>query len=145
VKIVETLKLHSLKATPQRLVIMQVFAESKEHPTAEQIFEKVQSTHPTISLGTIYKTLETLHEAGLAVKVNVADSAQRWDAKLNPHHHIVCSDTGEIIDFEDEKLDQLLQSYFSNKNITNFIPGQFQIQLNGLKKNTQQSIEYDGH
>lgn len=143
--LVETLKEHNLKATPQRLVIMQVLAESHEHPTAEQLFEKVQTSHPTISLGTIYKTLETLHDAGLAQKVNVADSAQRWDANLEPHHHIVCSDTGEIIDFKDEQLDALISSYFASKKVSNFSLSNFQIQLNGRKQLTQQPIKYHGH
>lgn len=144
-KIVETLKLHHLKATPQRLVIMQVLSESAVHPTAEQLFEQVQATHPTISLGTIYKTLETLHEAGLAQKVHVADSAQRWDANIHPHHHIFCSDTGEIVDFEDEELDRLINNYFLKKNISNFTPGQIQLQLNGVKINPNQPIKYHGH
>ncbi len=143
--VVETLKQHHLKATPQRLLIMQVLSDSREHPTAEQLFEKVQLSHPTISLGTIYKTLETLYEAGLAHKVHVADAAQRWDANMQPHHHIVCNDSGQIIDFEDEALDHLLSNYFSNKNISNFTPRQIQLQLNGVKQTPNQPIKYHGH
>jgi Fur family transcriptional regulator, peroxide stress response regulator len=123
-----------LKATPQRMIIFQILMSSHEHPSAELIFEKIKNTHPGISLGTVYKTLETLVEAGLAKKVKTAGDVLRFDAKTSSHSHLYCTKTSRILDYEDEDLHALLEDYFRRKNIKNFNISDIQVQINGELK-----------
>ncbi len=122
---------HGLKVTSQRLAIYQTLLKSEEHPSAEKIFEKISQEHPSISLATVYKTLETLVEAGLAKKVKTANDLLRFDAKTGNHNHLYCSNTDQIIDFDDPELQTMLEQYFLKKKFSNFKITDFQIQVNG--------------
>ena len=127
----EHLSSHGLKVTSQRLAIYQTLLKSEEHPSAEKIFEKIGLEHPSISLATVYKTLETLVEAGLAKKVKTANDLLRFDAKTGNHNHLYCSNTDQIIDFDDPELQTMLESYFAKKKFRNFKVKDFQLQVNG--------------
>lgn len=120
-----------LKVTSQRLVIFQCLLKYNEHPSAEMIFERIKDDHPSISLATVYKTLDTLVEAGLAKKIESWDALKRFDAKTEQHTHLFCINTNEIIDFEDAELSGLLEEYFKRKEFKNFTVTDFQLQING--------------
>lgn len=99
---------HRIKVTPQRLEIYKVALQSKEHPSAEDIYHIVRSKLPTISLDTVYRTLSSLERWGLLFKVAVVDDKSRYDANVAPHHHIICTECNSITDFwwsEFENLD----------------------------------------
>ena len=127
----EHLSGHGLKVTSQRLVIYQALLQTEEHPSAEKIFEKISQEHPSISLATVYKTLETLVESGLAKKVKTANDLLRFDAKTGNHNHLYCSNTDQIIDFDDPELQTILEGYFAKKKFQNFKVNDFQLQVNG--------------
>mgnify|MGYP001627250814 CR=1 FL=1 len=122
---------HGVKATSQRLVIYQALLGSSNHPTAEEIFEAIKKRNPSISLGTVYKTLDTLVEAGLAKKVQTVNDVFRFDGKVHNHSHLYCTKTNRIIDFEDNELHDLIENYFRKKNISNFKIQDFQVQITG--------------
>lgn len=136
----EALSTAGLKATQQRLVIYQCLMFSKNHPTAEDIFEKIRPQNPSISLGTVYKTLETLVESKLVQKVPVAENKMRYDARMDTHSHIYCTNTGEIIDFQDHELEVLLRQYFAGKNIKNLEIENFNLQIRASKSQPDQDI-----
>ncbi len=127
----ERLSSHGLKVTSQRLIIYQCLLMSDDHPSAEIIFEKIRVDHPSISIGTVYKTMETLVEAGLAKKVKTADDLLRFDAKTGHHNHIYCSNTDQIMDFDDPELQSILEDYFSKREFKNFLVTDFQLLVNG--------------
>ena len=129
----EALSRAGLKATQQRLVIYQCLMASENHPTAEEIFEQVRPANPSISLGTVYKTLETLVESQLAQKVPVSENKMRYDARMESHHHIYCTNTGEIIDFQDKELEAIIQAYLEAKQIGNLSVQNFNLQIRGSK------------
>ena len=68
-----------------------------------------------ISLGTVYKTLETFVENQLAKKVMTDDGYMRYDGMTATHHHIYCTNTQEIMDYEDAELLTLIKNYFAQK------------------------------
>jgi Fur family peroxide stress response transcriptional regulator len=136
----EALSRAGLKATQQRLVIYQCLMASSIHPTAEDIFEQVRPDNPSISLGTVYKTLETLVESKLVEKVPVSEGKMRYDARMDAHNHIYCTNTGEIIDFQDSELEQLIRDYLAAKNIKNLVIQNFNLQIRGSKNNPGQDI-----
>jgi Fur family peroxide stress response transcriptional regulator len=98
---IATLRDHGLQVTYQRLAIYQALYFTKEHPSAEVIYQQVKKRFPMISLGTVYKTLEKFYEVGLIQKVSPVTEVARYDAKVNPHHHMVCLDCQSIQDAED--------------------------------------------
>ena len=109
-----------LKVTPQRVAILETLTKMANHPTADQIYCEIKKTQPNISLGTVYKTLETLAQQHIINKVKSDTGMLMYDAITEHHHHVFCSDTNQIADFFDAELDELLAGYFKDKNIPGF-------------------------
>lgn len=78
------------KVTPQRLAVYEVLANTTEHPSAEMIFQKLQPKYPTMSLATVYKTIEILKEIGLVQVLNAGEDSFRYDANMEEHPHVRC-------------------------------------------------------
>jgi Fur family peroxide stress response transcriptional regulator len=110
------------------------------HPTAEQVHERIKTNHPTISLATVYKTLETLVEYRLVNKVATVEGTYRYDGKTEEHHHIVVEDTNEIIDFDDQQLKVYLKSHLADKTIENFEITNISVQIRGRKIDTTKTV-----
>jgi Fe2+ or Zn2+ uptake regulation protein len=87
-----------LKVTPQRQAIFRVLNESTVHPTAESIYAQVSADMPTISLRTVYQTLNDLAAMGELHAVVVGTGSTRFDPNLDAHHHLVCEGCGRIVD-----------------------------------------------
>ena len=87
------------KLTPQRLAIFREIARSNDHPNAELIHQRVRKHLPKISLDTVYRTLATLEDHGLACRVNCSMPSARYDHAQHPHHHLVCRCCGAMQDF----------------------------------------------
>lgn len=137
----ELIQSRGLKATHQRMVIYQTALNCPLHPSAEWIYEALHQDHPSLSLGTVYKTLASLEEVGLLRKMETTDGQLRYDAKTNDHHHIFCSNTGEILDFEDESLNELIRQFLEKKNINNLSVRSVSLHITGLKEDLSKQIE----
>jgi Fur family peroxide stress response transcriptional regulator len=131
----ESLRTAGLKITPQRLTILEALLELRSHPTAERIIEYVQKDNPNISVGTIYKTLDTFVEKNLIRKVKTDDEPMRYDAIKEHHHHLYCKECDQIEDYFDEELDQLLSDYFENRKIRGFRIDEIRLQIRGQFSN----------
>lgn len=130
-----------LKATHQRIVVYEALIQlHKSHPTAEELFQHLKPANPSISLGTVYKTLDSFVEAELIRRVLSEEGGKRYDANTVPHSHIYCSNTQEIIDFEDAELQQILSDYFKRQQVENFEIKSFSVQLTGKKLATDQKV-----
>lgn len=125
------LNCHGLKATPQRMAIFKSICETDEHPSTEQIYEAIKSTNPTISLATVYKTLETLAEVGLIAKIKTDENIVRYDAGTDSHNHVYCTRTNKVIDYHDRELNDLIANYLKSKQFDNFEVSDFQVQITG--------------
>ncbi len=97
-----------LALTPQRLSIYQVLARDDSHPSAEDIYRRIKPDLPSLSLGTVYRTLELFEEHGLVSRVHAFGDQTRFDANLDVHHPLICERCRRVMDFEDERLSQLL-------------------------------------
>lgn len=91
---------HGLAVTRQRCSVFHVLLESREHPTADGVYELVRSEHPGISRMSVYRILETFAHERMIRKVNHPGPATRYDAFKVPHHHLVCVHCGQIIDID---------------------------------------------
>lgn len=94
----EILREHGLKVTPQRLAIYNALRRTDIHPNAETIFKAIEEENPTMSLATVYKTLDSLKNSKLLVEINAGDGSSHYDACVEPHNHFVCRKCNSIID-----------------------------------------------
>jgi Fur family peroxide stress response transcriptional regulator len=90
------------KVTTQRLAIYKYIISRDDHPTTDQIYEALKEEHPTISLGTIYKTLHLLKQLGLIQELGFNEGSIRYDPNMQPHINMVCTECGHIDDYESE-------------------------------------------
>ena len=96
----ERLKACDVRPTPQREVVLKVILEKRDHPTADEIFARVKSQMPTISLATVYNCLETLVHCGLIRQVNLERAPTRYCPNLHEHAHFHDETTGQIHDVD---------------------------------------------
>lgn len=87
-----------LKVTPQRQCIFGVLHGSAAHPTAEAVHADVVDRMPTVSLRTVYQTLNDLAAMGELVSLDLGTGSTRFDPTLAPHHHMVCDRCGRVED-----------------------------------------------
>lgn len=97
------LKEHHLKVTPQRLSIFKMLRNTCAHPSAETIYNSLHDEFPTMSLATVYKTLDALVKHGLVQQLNVGEDSYRYDADTLPHPHIKCTVCHQVTDMHDVK------------------------------------------
>ena len=102
------LKSKQLKVTPQRLAIYNVLYNTVEHPSAETIYKALKATHPTMSLATVYKTLDTLKKADLIQELNVGEDSFRYDANAKSHPHMICTTCHSVIDLHTDALNGVI-------------------------------------
>ena len=131
----EKLQEKGLKVTPQRVAIFEAILQLDNHPTADNILSFIKKKHPNISVGTVYKVLDTFVDNNLLKKVKTEKDIMRYDPCLSQHHHLYCAETERIEDFEDEKLNELISDYFKKYKIKNFKIQDIKLQITGKFNN----------
>ena len=95
----EQFRARGLKVTPQRQSIFRALARSTVHPTAESVYAAVSAEMPTISLRTVYQTLNDLAEMGELQLLDLGTGSSRFDPNIeHAHHHLVCTACGKVRD-----------------------------------------------
>jgi Fe2+ or Zn2+ uptake regulation protein len=87
-----------LKVTPQRELIFELLWEVPEHPTADAIYAVARTRMPTMSLRTVYQTLNDLAVMGELQSLDLGTGATRFDPNTDVHHHLVCNRCGKVRD-----------------------------------------------
>lgn len=80
-----------LRMTNQREIILRELVKSKEHLTADELYDIVKKVMPRISLATVYRNLEILSEAGIIGKLEISGRQKRFDYDPSDHDHIYCA------------------------------------------------------
>src|SRR5262249_24167686 len=96
-----------LALTPQRLALYQFLAGNDSHPSAEEIYQDVKADLPSLSLGTVYRTLELFEAHALVSRVLTLSQQARFDANQDEHHHFICLRCRRVLDSRDPRLQQL--------------------------------------
>ena len=96
-----------LKLTCQRQQIYRELLASDDHPSAETIHRRLSAEMPMLSLDTVYRTLAAFAKHGLIHKVETIESQARFDAREERHHHAICRQCNQIIDFHCTSVDEL--------------------------------------
>jgi Fur family ferric uptake transcriptional regulator len=95
------------RVTKPRKAILEVLKDTKEHPSAEELYQQVYKQYPAIGLTTVYRTLDLFEEIGLVHKFEFGDGKARYEINLGPaeksrhHHHLVCTNCKRVIDYTD--------------------------------------------
>jgi len=112
-RIATALRQHGYKLTPQRRGVIGAIATTQDHLTPAAIYEKVRLDYPSIGLVTIYRTLDILVKLELICELHAGGSCHSYTISTpEHHHHLICSDCGEVIDFTGYDLTQLEQKLF---------------------------------
>jgi Fur family transcriptional regulator, peroxide stress response regulator len=120
-----------LKVTPQRIAILEAIINLHNHPTAENIIDYIRNNHPNIATATVYKVLDALVANELIKKVKTEKDIMRYDALMENHHHLYCSESDRIEDFIDTELNDMIVNYFKDKNIPDFKIEDIKLQITG--------------
>jgi Fur family peroxide stress response transcriptional regulator len=106
--IIGNLRKMGYKATSQRIAICRLVLSSREHPTAQRIYREVKRVHPTVSLATVYKTLQVLKGLRLIQELPLPQSETRFDSNVSPHLNAVCLQCGGVTDVRDQSLSNVV-------------------------------------
>jgi Fur family ferric uptake transcriptional regulator len=96
-----------LRMTAQRQVILEELRAVRSHPSADEIYAMVRKRLPRISLGTVYRNLETLSALGEIQRLEAGGALRRFDGNPENHYHIRCTCCGKMVDAPCEVLDSL--------------------------------------
>lgn len=95
--------------TKQQQLIFHLIRESKDHPTADQIYWLAKQEIPNISVGTVYRNLSQMSEAGIVKRLTIPGQADRFDKTTVPHGHAICRRCGKLEDLEVENLSDMIE------------------------------------
>ena len=130
-EIVRILVENDLKVTPQRVAILGVIRDMNDHPSAEELAEKLHEANPNISMGTIYNTLEIFSKKGIISKVLSKGNETRYETIKDNHHHLYCSDSDRLEDYYDDKITGILHDYFKDREIPGFQISDVKLHITG--------------
>ncbi|MDP2850487.1 MAG: Fur family transcriptional regulator [Sulfuricurvum sp.] len=107
------LKHHRLKATPQRLAIIQLMHQAG-HITIDELYQMIREKFSSISLATLYKNVNTMLDVTLIREVKIAGQKTKYEIEKESHAHIVCKSCGELKDIAVDPLSLLQKSMAVN-------------------------------
>ena len=97
-----------MKMTEQRRIIARVLSDADDHPDVEDVYQRSVQLDPKISIATVYRTVRLFEEAGLLDRHDFGDGRSRYEQASDDHHdHLVDVQSGDIIEFHDEELEEL--------------------------------------
>ncbi|MCR4408601.1 MAG: transcriptional repressor [Anaerolineae bacterium] len=98
------------RITSQRMLVLEAIREGGGHLDADEIYRRAKLQAPRLSLSTVYRTINTLKEAGMIEELHLGEEHHHYelrDAKV--HHHFVCQNCGRVVEFEWPFSEQLLR------------------------------------
>src|SRR5690554_5792179 len=105
----QELRRAGLKVTLPRVKILQFLEQSEQrHLSAEDVYKALLESGEDVGLATVYRVLTQFEQAGLVERHNFDGGHSVFELDSGEHHdHLVCSETGEVIEFHNEKIEQL--------------------------------------
>lgn len=101
----QALTTHGIQPSAQRVAVADYVLYTDDHPSADQVWAEVKRSFPMLSRATVYNTLNLFTEKGLLRELVLAQGKVVFDPKLDPHHHFLDEDTGQIVDVPWSALD----------------------------------------
>ena len=126
-----------MRYSHQRERIFRAVSERCDHPTANMVYEQLKLEMPRLSLGTVYRNLNQLADAGRLKKIPLADGSCRFDKTTNTHSHIVCENCGCVADVTLPSFNALEQAITDE---TGYTLRSYDVVLRGLCKDCEQAV-----
>lgn len=98
-----------LRMTEQRRIILQVLTGADDHPSVETVHQRAKEIDASISIATVYRTLNVLDQMNLVRRHDFNENYARYETNLDHHHHVIDVNTGEVLEFQDQKLEGLIE------------------------------------
>jgi len=119
-----------LRSTPERFAVLDAVLQSQGHFDAESLYYRMVTKGIKVSKATVYNTLELLQECGLVSKYRFAENTSRYEKAFGRphHHHMICLECGDIIEFVNERLERIQDEMCAEKN---FVPQSSTLQIFG--------------
>lgn len=113
----EFLVKNNLRHTPERYNILQEIKKSSDHFEADELFFQLRQKKIAVSRATVYRTLSLLEESGIIRKLRFGENHYHYEliTTKKPHAHLVCTNCGKIIEFDDKALEKI-QNQICDKN-----------------------------
>ena len=118
------------KNSKKRQALLEALCHSKEHPTAEMLYNQLKPEFPELSLGTVYRNLGVLVQEGLIKSVGHVNGQERYDAMMEAHPHFVCRNCHGVIDLE--LPDTVSDMYGEISEHFHCSPEDYSLTINGL-------------
>lgn len=98
-----------LKVTLPRLKILELLESSdRRHMSAEDIYRKLIDLKEDVGLATVYRVLTQFEAAGLVRRHHFEGGSAVFELERGHHHdHMVCLETGKVIEFVSEEIEKL--------------------------------------
>ncbi|MGE6786653.1 Fur family transcriptional regulator [Ensifer adhaerens] len=97
-----------VRVTRQRSAILKILATAEDHPDASELHRRAKEIDATVSLSTVYRTLSALEQQGVVHRHAFESATARFETADAPHHdHLIDIDTGAVIEFRSDKIEQL--------------------------------------
>ena len=100
----------AVKQFRKRNAILACLQGTNSHPSAEMVYEMLQSEHPDISLATVYRNLARFKSQGLVSSVATVRGVERFDAMTHPHVHFICTGCDSIVDLPQMEIPESLRA-----------------------------------
>tara|TARA_B100001121_G_scaffold62168_1_gene54599 strand:+ start:33 stop:440 length:408 start_codon:yes stop_codon:yes gene_type:complete len=101
------LKKAGLKVTLPRLRILEVLEGDSGHLSAEEIYKRLLDAGEEVGLATVYRVLTQFEQAGICIKLNFEEGRAVYEITPSNHHdHMVCMETGKVIEFTDDIIEE---------------------------------------
>lgn len=92
------LRQHGLRYSRPRAAIVGFFAEEDRHVSAEDLYVELKRRGSDLSLSTVYLNLHVLCDAGVVREFQGSEGQKLYDSNVTPHYHLICRETGEVLD-----------------------------------------------
>ena len=97
-----------MKFSRQREIILRHVKNFPVHPTADQVYTALKKENPNLSLGTVYRNLNQLSDAGMLKKIHIADGSDRFDGRTDPQFHMICESCKKVLDIETPEFEDII-------------------------------------
>jgi len=125
------LKTKLLRHTKQRDLILSAFLASKNHITADELFDAVKRHDPEVGYATVCRNLHLFVECGVADEIKVGKQKTRYEQKIGHEHHdhLICIKCGRFIEVRDEKIEKLQEGLAAANGFT---PVRHKLEIYGI-------------
>ncbi|MBE0481304.1 MAG: transcriptional repressor, partial [Dehalococcoidia bacterium] len=117
------------RRTRQKDSIIRVLKSTTSHPGADWIYEQVRKEIPNVSLGTVYRNLKRMAEAGEIMELSCFEDISRFDGNMDNHYHFRCDGCGRVLDV-DEPVDREIETRVARR--TGLMVTGHRLELRGL-------------